>query len=122
MSLDGVWVLEVAGISGWERVATVFLEKGRYLSGNANFFSHGSYIIKNKNAKMSINVTRHDGAEVTVFGEKSKKFAVEFEGKKRKKIIEGFSRLKDAHSSVAVYPTRIIKITKLKEIKRSKKK
>ena len=32
MSLDGIWVFEVAGIYGWERVSTVFLEKGRYLA------------------------------------------------------------------------------------------
>jgi hypothetical protein len=39
MSLNGVWVLEVAGAFGWERVSTVFLEKGRYLGGGAIFFS-----------------------------------------------------------------------------------
>ncbi len=39
MSLNGVWSLEIAGIYGWERVSTVFLEDGRYLGGGATHFS-----------------------------------------------------------------------------------
>jgi hypothetical protein len=49
MSLDGVWVLEVAGVYGWERVSSVFLEKGRYLGGGAFFLSQGSYVGKGDN-------------------------------------------------------------------------
>ncbi|MCP3849016.1 MAG: hypothetical protein GY694_02085 [Gammaproteobacteria bacterium] len=109
MSLNGVWALEVAGVYGWERVSTAFLEKGRYLGGNANFFSQGSYTSKGKNIHMSLDVVRH-GARIIIFGEKQKQFTVEFVGKKKNNIIKGYISLKGAHSSIARYPTQFIKL------------
>ena len=109
MSLNGVWVLEVASVYGWERVSTAFLENGRYLGGNANYFSQGSYKAKGKNVAISLNITRHSG-NMTVFGEKREQFSAEFSGKKKKNMIKGSTRLKNAHSSVASYPTRLVRI------------
>ena len=110
MSLNGVWVLEVASVYGWERISTAFLENGRYLGGNANFFSQGSYSSKGKNVDISLNITRHSG-NLTVFGEKQEQFSVEFSGKKKKNnMIKGHIRLKNAHSSVASYPTRFVRL------------
>ncbi len=109
MSLNGVWALEVAGVYGWERVSTVYLENGRYLGGNANFFSQGSFTTKGKNVNMSLDVTRH-GAKVIVFGEKQKQFSIEFVGKKKKHLIKGYINLKGAHSSIARYPSQFIRL------------
>jgi hypothetical protein len=112
MSLDGVWVLEVAGVYGWERVSSVFLEKGRYLGGGAFFFSQGSYVGKGDNVKFSLNVTRH-GRERTIFGEKRKKFSTVIKAKAGKDIINGYACLKGAHSSTAKYPVRLLRQTEL---------
>ena len=114
MSLNGVWVLEVASVYGWERVSTGFWEKGRYLGGNANFFSQGSYKSKGKSVALSLNITRHSG-NITVFGEKQEQFAIEFSGKKKKNTIKGTTRLKGAHSSVVSYPTRFIRLADIAE-------
>jgi len=107
MSLNGVWALEVASVYGWERVSSSFWENGRYLGGNINFFSQGRYRSKGKKVDISLNITRHSGS-ITVFGEKQEQFSVEFSGKKKKNMIKGHIRLKNAHSSVASYPTRFI--------------
>ena len=109
MSLNGVWALEVPSVYGWERISTAFWEKGRYLGGNANFYSQGNYKIKGKNVAISLNIIHHSG-NATVFGEKQKKFSVEFSGKKKKNMISGHIYLKNAHSSVASYPTRFIRL------------
>jgi len=114
MSLSGVWVLEVASVYGWERVSSAFLEKGRYLGGNANFYSQGRYKTKGKNVAISLNITRHSG-NATVFGEKQEQFSVEFSGKKKKNTIKGTISLKGAHSSIARYPTRFIRLADIAE-------
>ena len=59
MSLDGIWAFEIAGIYGWERVSTVYLEKGRYLGGGAFIYSKGSYVTKGKKIKINLQVTQH---------------------------------------------------------------
>ena len=69
MSIDGIWVCEVAGIFGWERVSTVYLEKGRYLGGGADIFSHGTYVTDGKRVKFKLSVTQH-GNKISIFGEK----------------------------------------------------
>ena len=112
MSLNGVWVLEVASAYGWERVSTVFLEKGRYLGGGEKFFSQGSYVKKGDEVKISLQVTRHGNAK-TVFGEKSKFFSAVIKANVGKNEITGHVQLKDAHSSVAKYPVRFLRQTDL---------
>ena len=74
MSLDGIWVFEIAGIYGWERISTAFLEKGRYLGGGAIMFSRGTYVLDGKQIKFMLDVTQH-GDKRTVFGEKRKHFS-----------------------------------------------
>lgn len=71
MSLDGVWVFEISNIYGWERISTVFLEKGRYLGGGTILFSQGNYVIKDKQITFKLDVTQH-AQKQTVFGEKRK--------------------------------------------------
>ncbi len=118
MSLDGIWALEIANVYGWNRIGTVFLEKGRYLGASANFFSQGHYSSKGKQVKIQHHVTRHGASDLTVFGEKSKYFSIEFEGKYKKDIILGQSKLKDAHSRVATQSVRFIKLEKIKKHKK----
>lgn len=112
MSLNGVWVLEVAGAFGWERVSTVFLEKGRYLGGGANFFSQGSYVKKGDKVKISLQVTRH-GKEQVVLGERSKFFSAVINANVGKNEITGHVQPTDAHSSDAKYPARLLRQTDL---------
>jgi len=119
MSLNGIWALEIANVYGWNRVGTVFLEKGRYLGASADFFSQGSYTSKGKQVKMQLNVTHHGSSDMAVFGEKSKCFAVEFEGKYKKDTIRGQSKLKGAHSRVATQSVRFLKLEKIKKHKKA---
>jgi len=108
MSIDGIWVFEVAGIFGWERVSTVYLEKGRYLGGGADIFSHGTYVTDGKRVKFKLNVTQH-GNKISIFGEKHKHFSTVMKAKRSGNTIEGKVHLVGAHSSAAVYPFRLIR-------------
>ena len=109
MSLDGIWIFEVAGIHGWERVSTVFLEKGRYLGGGALMFSQGNYVTDGKKIKFKLQVTQH-GKAVAVFGEKRKQFHTELTAKRKGNKIEGKVRLKGARSTAAEYPFRLLRL------------
>jgi len=110
MSLDGIWVFEIAGIYGWERVSTVFLEKGRYLGGGAIIFSRGTYVTKGKKVTMELDVTQH-GKKGSLFGEKRKYFSTVMKAKRKGDKIEGKAYLKGAHSSTASYPFRLLRQT-----------
>lgn len=115
MSLDGIWVLEVAGLYGWERVSTVFLEKGRYLGGGAIFFSQGTYASKGKKIKFKLDVTQH-GEEQIIFGEKRKHFSTVMTAKLKGDMIKGRAHRKGAHSSVANYQFRLIRLADVPRI------
>ena len=112
MSLDGIWVYEVAGIHGWERISTVFMEKGRYLGGGAIMFSQGTYAVKGKKVDIKLDVTQH-GKKQAIFGEKRKHFSVELTAKRKGKTICGQARLKGSRSTAAEYPFRLIRLADL---------
>jgi len=115
MSLDGIWAFEIAGIYGWERISTVYLEKGRYLGGGAFLYSKGNYVIDGKKIKFNLQVTQH-GDMRAIFGEKRERFATEMTAKRDGDKIEGKARLKGAHSTVAQYPFRLLKLDDLPAI------
>ena len=115
MSLDGIWIFEVAGIHGWERVSTAFLEKGRYLSGGALIFSQGNYVTDGKKVKFKLDVTQH-GKTVPIFGEKRKHFQTEMTAKRKGNKIEGKVRLKGARSTAAEYPFRLLRLADIPAI------
>lgn len=109
MKIDGVWILEVSGIHGWERISTVFLEKGRYLSGSANIFSHGTYKTKGKKVKFKLKVTQH-GKKQVMFGEKLKQFNVVMQAKYNNNKIEGKMSMAGAHSRTSQYTFRLLRL------------
>ena len=112
MSLDGIWVLELAGIYGWERVSTVFLEKGRYLGCGTFFLGEGTYVVKGKKVNFKVEVTQNEDRR-TVFGEKRKHFSTEITAKRKGKIIQGKVRLTGSRSTVAAYAVRFKKYSRL---------
>ncbi|MCU7835612.1 MAG: hypothetical protein KZQ83_10215 [gamma proteobacterium symbiont of Taylorina sp.] len=114
MSLDGIWVFEVAGLYGWERLSTVFMEKGRYLGGSSSIYSQGKYVIKGKKVKIQLDVTQHGDLSV-VFGIKSRHFSTVTTAKIKKKgqKIEGIVRMEGARSNVNTYHVRWIKQEKI---------
>jgi len=69
MSCNGVWVVEMKGPYGWERIATAFMRNGEYLGAGPNHYSLGSYKEDGDNLEMSIRVTPC-GALRTIFGKK----------------------------------------------------
>ena len=110
MLLDGIWVFEVAGIYGWERISTAFMEKGRYLSGNASMFSQGSYVSNGNKVKIKLQVTQH-GKKRAIFGEKRKQFSIVMTAKHDGKKIQGSFSLKGARSTATEYPFRLLRQT-----------
>ena len=112
MSLDGIWVYEVAGIHGWQRISTVFLEKGRYLGGGAIMFSRGTYVVKGKKVEIKLDVTQH-GKKQAIFGEKRKHFSIEATAKHKGDKISGIIRLKGSRSTAAEYPFRLLRLADL---------
>ncbi|MCU7836096.1 MAG: hypothetical protein KZQ83_12710 [gamma proteobacterium symbiont of Taylorina sp.] len=121
MSLTGIWVFEVSGIYGWERISTVFLEKGRYLGGGAIMFSKGTYVRDGKKIKIEIDVTQH-GEKQTIFGEKRKHFSTTMTGKKSGDTITGLARLKGSHSTTAEYHFRLNRLADIPKLPKAAKK
>ncbi len=117
MSLNGVWALEIAGIYGWERVSTAFLEDGRYLGGGPSHFSQGYYVVNGKKIKFKLFMTQH-GEKRTFFGEKGHNFHTEITAKRKGNMINGKARLKDSKSNVPEYPIRLIWQTDILAVKK----
>ncbi len=114
MSIDGIWVFEVAGAFGWDRISTVFLEKGRYLGGGSAIYSTGNYTIKGKKVTMRIDVTQH-GKKIAMYGEKHHHFStlISAKIKKKGKRIDGTVSLEGARSTAARYHVRWLKQEKI---------
>ncbi len=121
MSLNGIWVFEICDIYGWERISTVFLEKGRYLGGGAILYSRGTYTLDGKKVKIKLDVTQHGGGR-TVFGEKRKHFSTMMNGKLNGDKIRGQVHLKGGHSTVSEYSFRMTRLADIPKLpKRNKK-
>jgi len=94
MSCEGIWVVEMNGPYGWERIAIAFLKKGEYLGAGPNHYSVGTYKEDGDDLVISVVVTQH-GQLRTIFG---KKFAgkLEITSKCRieKNVITGRSKAK----------------------------
>ena len=121
MSLNGIWVVEVCDIYGWERISTAFLEKGRYLGGGALLYSRGRYALDGKKIKFKLDVTQHGGGR-TVFGEKRKHFSTIMNGKLDGDTIRGQIHLKGGHSTVSKYDFRMTRLADIPKLpKRNKK-
>ncbi len=117
MSLNGIWVLEIAGVFGWERVSTVFLEKGRYLGGGAIFFTQGSYVKKKNIVEFNLEITRHNNKDKTViYGEVRKQFRIIMKGKVKQDKIIGVMSLEGAKSTVAKYHVQLLRKSDLPKI------
>ena len=112
MSLDGIWSMEVGGIYGWERLSTVFFEKGRYLGGGPVMFSQGTYVIDGKKVKIENKVTQH-GEKRIVYGEKRKQFSLVITAKRDGNKITGKAHRKGDKSTALKYPVRFIRLADL---------
>ncbi len=108
MSLDGIWFFEVAGVHGWERISTAFLEKGRFLSGSASTFSQGTYVSDGNKVKIKLHVTQH-GKTRTIFGEKHKRFSIVMKAICDGDKIEGKISLKGAKSTATEHSFRLLR-------------
>ena len=108
MSLDGIWVVEIAGVYGWERISTAFMEKGRYLSGSASMFSQGTYVSNGDKVKIKLQMTQH-GKKRSIFGVKRKHISLVMTAKHDGEKIQGKASLKGAKSTVNEYPFRLLR-------------
>jgi hypothetical protein len=69
-SCKGIWIAEMKGPYGWERIATAFMRNGEYLAAGPNHYALGSYKLNGNKFEMSASVT-HYGELRTIFGRKS---------------------------------------------------
>jgi len=88
MSVDGIWQVEMAGLYGWEPVATAFLHNGNYWSGSENSHSVGNYEVSGNQIEISVVAVQH-GKVRTVFGKKTRKMDIKLKGKIKNDKIEG---------------------------------
>lgn len=117
MSLDGIWVLEIAGVFGWERMSSVFLEKGRYLGGGSIFYTQGSYTTKKNQVKFNLELTRHNHRDKTVvYGQIRKQFRTVVKAKVKKNEILGTMRLEGNKSTAEKYHIRLLRMADLPKI------
>ena len=94
MSCEGIWVVEMKGPYGWERIAIAFLKNGEYLGAGPNHYSVGTYKEDGDNFETSVVVTQH-GQLRTIFGKKfAGKLRITSKGKIEKDIITGTSKAK----------------------------
>ena len=108
MSLDGIWVFEVAGVYGWEQISTAFMEKGRFLSGSASGFSQGTYVSDGNKVKIKLQVTQR-GKNRTIFGEKRKHFSIVMKATSDGNKVEGKISQKGAKSTAAQHSFRLLR-------------
>lgn len=83
MSIEGVWKLEMMGLHGWEHLATVFMQNGRYLSASAHHYTIGSYQVDGDSFAAQTSATQY-GDVRTLFGSKKKKLKTSLKGKIKK--------------------------------------
>jgi hypothetical protein len=69
MSCEGIWVVEMKGPYGWEKIAFAFLKKGEYLGAGPNHYSVGTYKEDGENLEISVVMTQN-GQLRTMFGKK----------------------------------------------------
>ena len=79
MSFEGVWLVEVMGPYGWEKIGTAFLLEGQYLSAGGEWHAVGSYKEDGDKISVDLKSTQH-GKAVTVFGETKKNVKARIEG------------------------------------------
>jgi hypothetical protein len=98
MSCEGIWVVEIKGPYGWEKIAFAFLKKGEYLGAGPNHYSVGTYKEDGENLEISVVMTQN-GQLRTMFG---KKFAKQLQITSKCKIendkIVGVSKAKGMKS------------------------
>lgn len=65
---------------GWERIATAFLEDGRYLAAGTDHFSTGTYMLSDGTLVAELQIEQH-GKVRALFGVKKKHLSTRFEAK-----------------------------------------
>jgi len=94
MSCEGVWSVEIKGPYGWERIATAFMEDGKYLGASASHYSVGRYKEDGDNLEISIATTQFADVR-TIFGTKyADKLQITYQCEIKKNKITGTGRAK----------------------------
>jgi hypothetical protein len=94
MSCEGIWVVEMKGPYGWERIAIAFMKNGEYRGAGPNHYAVGSYKEDGDNFEMSVALTQY-GQLRTIFGKKfAGKIQITSKGKIEKNKIIGTSKAK----------------------------
>ena len=88
MSIDGFWTGEVYGAFGWENRGVFLLDHGRMVGSDNRQYSTGTYNVSGDRITAELRV-HYYVPPLTVFGEKSEAFTVEFDGKLEGDVIDG---------------------------------
>ena len=108
MSCEGIWVVEMKGPYGWERIAIAFMKNGEYLGAGPNHYAVGRYKEDGKNFEMSVALTQY-GQLRTIFGKKfAGKIHITSKGTIEKNKIIGTSKAKGVKNfDVLIRLTRV---------------
>ena len=108
MSCEGIWVVEMKGPYGWERIAIAFMKNGEYQGAGPNHYAVGSYKEDGDNFEMSVLLTQY-GQLRTIFGKKfAGKIQITSKGKIEKNKIIGTSKAKGVKNfDVLIRLTRV---------------
>lgn len=79
MKLEGTWKVEMLGPYGWENIAIAFMQDGRFLAGNTEHYSIGSYDEMDGMLNARLHVTQL-GESRTIFGEAKKEMDLKMAG------------------------------------------
>ena len=83
MSVDGVWKVEMMGPYGWEKLATAFLDGGRYLAASTNHYATGNYVVDDGAVSGDFDVFQH-GKCRAIFGSKKRHMQITLDAKIKK--------------------------------------
>ena len=106
MNLNRIWKIEMLGQYGWESSATAFLEDGLYRDAGKEHYAIGSYDSDGKEITIDMTAISH-GRIRTLFGTKSARQKIRFEGKISKGVIEGVAKNPKGKFFVSFRATRV---------------
>lgn len=106
MNLNGIWKVEMLSQYGWEPFTTAFLEDGRFFDGGNEHYSVGTYQCRGDELTVDVLAVTHGRME-TMFGERSPRQQVHFEGRVSNNLVTGLARVPKSDFIVSFRASRV---------------
>ena len=106
MNLNGIWKVEMLTPYGWEPCTTAFMEDGNLFDGGAEHYGVGTYTCDGRNIRVDLVAISH-GRVQTMFGKKSLRQPMRFEGQVSKGQLSGVAKVPKSEFVVSFRALRI---------------